>query len=59
MSKKPTIYLVRLKPDAKSTPNLYDHRFFHSKVSLRAWVKDNESKVLDISVAKWEEIVLE
>ena len=59
MIKKPTIYLVRLKPDAKMTPNHYGHRYFHSKAELKVWMKENESKVHDISLANWEEIVLE
>ena len=56
---KPSIYLVRLKPDAKMTPNHYGHRYFHSKAELKVWMKENESKVHDISLANWEEIVLE
>ena len=59
MNKKPTIYMVRLKPDAKATPNLHSYRYFHSKMELKAWMKENESKVHDISSAKWEEFVLE
>ena len=59
MVKKPPLYLVRLKPDAKSTPNLHGYRYFHSKMELKAWMKENESKVHDISSAKWEEFVLE
>ena len=50
---------VRLKPDAKMTPNHYGHRYFHSKAELKVWMKENESKVHDISLANWEEIVLE
>ena len=56
MIKKPSIYLVRLKPDAKMTPNHYGHRYFHSKAELKTWMKDNESIVHDISLAKWEEV---
>tara|TARA_B100001939_G_scaffold233715_1_gene201428 strand:- start:57 stop:236 length:180 start_codon:yes stop_codon:yes gene_type:complete len=59
MVKKPPLYLVRLKPDAKSTPNLHSYRYFHTKMELKAWMKENESKVHDISSAKWEEFVLE
>ena len=51
--------MVRLKPDAKMTPNHYGHRYFHSKAELKVWMKENESKVHDISLANWEEIVLE
>jgi len=56
MIKKPTIYLVRLKPEAKLTPNHYGHRYFHSKMELKTWMKDNSNLVHDISLAKWEEV---
>ena len=29
------------------------------KAELKVWMKENESKVHDISLANWEEIVLE
>ena len=56
MIKKPTIYLVRLKPDAKMTPNHYGHRYFHSKMELKTWMKDNANLVHDISLANWEQV---
>ena len=56
MIKKPTIYLVRLKPEAKLTPNHYGHRYFHSKMELKTWMKDNANLVHDISLANWEQV---
>ena len=56
MIKKPSIYLVRLKPEPKMTPNHYSHRYFHSKTELKNWMKDNSNLVYDISIAKWEEV---
>ena len=49
----------QVEPDAKMTPNHYGHRYFHSKAELEGVTKENESKVHDISLANWEEIVLE
>ena len=56
MIKKPIIYLVRLKPEAKLTPNRYGHRYFHSKMELKTWMKDNANLVHDISLANWEQV---
>jgi len=56
MIKKPIIYLVRLKPEPKLTPNHYGHRYFHSKMELKGWMKHNANLVHDISIAKWEEV---
>ena len=56
MMQKPNIYLVRLKPQPKLTPNHYGHRYFHSKTELKRWLRDYSDTVQDISIAKWEEI---
>ena len=52
---KPKLYLVRLKPGPKENPNLGYHRYFHNKSDMERWVKENETKVKDIHVARWEE----
>ncbi len=52
----PAVYLVRLKPAPKTNLNLYDQRFFHSKRDMERFVKENESKIKDVHVAKWEKV---
>ena len=50
----PKLYLVRLKPEPKSNPNLNGYRYFHNKSDMERWIKENENKVKDVHVAKWE-----
>lgn len=50
----PKLYLIRLKPEPKSNPNLNGYRYFHNKSDMERWVKENENKVKDVHVARWE-----
>lgn len=50
----PKLYLVRLRPEPKSNPNLNGYRYFHNKSDMERWVKENENKVKDVHVARWE-----
>ena len=50
----PKLYLVRLKPEPKSNPNLNGYRYFHNKSDMERWIKENENKVKDVHVARWE-----
>ena len=38
------------------TPNHYGHRYFHSKMELKNWMKDNSNLVHDVSIANWEDV---